>query len=122
MPRPFERRQETCIREAMNRSIIVWAAASLGASAVPAGDLANGRAKSAQCVACHGLEGIAPNPTFPHLAGQNAAYVQMQLESFRAGERYHPLMTPVAQSLSDEDMGDLATYFSSLGALSAGSR
>ena len=103
----------------MNRAFIVWIAAAISANAAHAGDVASGRAKSAQCVACHGLEGVAPNPTFPHLAGQNAAYLQIQLESFRGGERYHALMTPVAQSLSDEDMADLATYFSSIGPLSS---
>jgi cytochrome c553 len=73
-----------------------------------------GRQKAAQCVACHGLEGLAPNPTFPHLAGQNAAYLEVQLRQFRAGERYHPLMTPVAETLSDQDIDDLSAYYSEL--------
>jgi len=77
-----------------------------------------GRQKAAQCVACHGLQGFAPNPTFPHLAGQNAAYLEVQLRQFRAGERYHPLMTPVAETLSDQDIDELAAYYSELGALS----
>jgi cytochrome c553 len=79
-----------------------------------AGMFEEGRNKAIQCVACHGADGVAPNPTFPHLAGQNAAYLAIQLERFRSGERYHPLMTPVAQSLSDADIEDLAAYYSEL--------
>ena len=74
----------------------------------------DGHRKAVQCVACHGMEGVAPNPTFPHLAGQNAAYLAIQLEWFRTGQRYHSLMTPVAQALSDQDIEDLAAYYSAL--------
>jgi cytochrome c553 len=73
-----------------------------------------GEQKAAQCVACHGIRGLAPNPTFPHLAGQNAAYLGIQLRYFRAGERYHPLMTPIAETLSDRDIDELAAYYSEL--------
>lgn len=88
-----------------------WPAAAL------ASDAERGHAKSAVCVACHGPIGISPNPLFPHIAGQQAAYLEMQLEHFRSGERYHPLMTPIAQTLSTQDISDLATYFSSIGPL-----
>ena len=80
----------------------------------PAGDAERGRARAVQCVACHGASGIAQNPTFPHLAGQHAAYLAAQLERFRSGAREHPLMTPIAMSLSDEEIGDLAVYFASI--------
>jgi len=85
-----------------------------GASLAAADRVEDGRLKAVQCVACHGMGGVAPNPTFPHLAGQNAAYLAIQLERFRTGERYHPLMTPVAQALSDRDIEDLAAYYSEL--------
>lgn len=71
-------------------------------------------APSARCVACHGVTGIAQNPTFPHLAGQNAAYLELQLERFRNGQRYDPLMTPIAQSLTAEELPALARYFEAL--------
>lgn len=89
----------------------------LGGAPASAGDPAAGARKSGQCVACHGEAGVSTNPLFPHLAGQRAGYLQLQLEAFRTGERYHPLMTPVAQALTVEDMSDLATYFSSVGPL-----
>src|SRR5690606_3484501 len=103
----------------------MFGAATLLAAAVYSGgpaaqveDLAaEGRTKSLQCVACHGPVGVSPNPMFPHLAGQNASYLEIQLQRFKSGERSHPLMTPIAQSLSREDIIALATYFSRIGPL-----
>lgn len=82
-------------------------------------DVRRGHIKSMQCVACHGVAGISSNPMIPHLAGQNAFYLEKQLEHFKTGERYNPLMTPVAASLSRQDIVDLVTYFSSIGPLAA---
>ena len=79
-----------------------------------ANPLERGKAKAAQCAACHGPGGIAANPMFPNLAGQNEIYLQMQLDKFRSGDRDHPLMSPVAETLTPEDIADLAAYFSSL--------
>lgn len=104
---------------------ILSAAASvivLLGSEAPAQDLARGQEKAARCAACHGPSGVAPNPTFPHLAGQNASYLEMQLQNFRSGERYHPLMTPIAEELSREDINDLAAFFSSIGPLAGTAR
>lgn len=97
-------------------------AALLAAAAAPAQDAARGEAKSAECIACHGPMGISSNPTFPNLAGQHAAYIQLQLENFQTGERYHPLMTPIADSLTQQDINDLAEYYSRIGATAAESR
>jgi len=83
-------------------------------STAAAGRVEDGQSKAIQCVACHGTDGVAPNPTFPHLAGQNAAYLEIQLRHFRSGRRYDPVMTPVAQALSDQDIDDLAAYYSEL--------
>ncbi|MEX2497017.1 MAG: cytochrome c [Woeseia sp.] len=91
--------------------------ALLGSVQVLAQDVERGQARSAECVACHGPAGISSNPMFPHLAGQNATYLELQLKKFQTGERYHPLMTPVAESLSPQDVQDLAVYFSSIGPL-----
>lgn len=104
----------------MANRIVISAGAVLALSwsaGATAQELSAGQAKSADCVACHGVRGVSPNPMFPHLAGQNAAYLELQLEHFRSGKRYHPLMTPIAESLSPADMRDLAQYFSSIGPL-----
>lgn len=71
-----------------------------------------GAQKADRCVACHGVIGVAENTSFPDLAGQNAGYLALQLERFRSGERYHPLMAPIAQELTDQDIDDLSVYFS----------
>lgn len=74
----------------------------------------HGRAKSLQCASCHGLEGVSRSPNIPILAGQKALYLRKQLHHFREGTRYHAMMTPVARALSDDDIDDLAAYFSEI--------
>ena len=75
------------------------------------GKAANGEAKSALCSACHGPNGNSVNPEWPRLAGQNAVYIAEQLRLFKAGVRDNPVMKPLAASLSDQDINDLAVYY-----------
>jgi cytochrome c553 len=82
------------------------------------GSIEDGATKSAVCTACHGPMGNSTNPQWPSLAGQNAAYIVGQLKLFHASERVgkagdaNPLtMMPMAQTLSDQDMEDVAAYF-----------
>jgi cytochrome c553 len=85
----------------------------LGASAaLAAGSAEKGESKATACVACHGAQGNSANPEWPVLAGQHAQYIHKQLQAFKSGARKNPLMTPMAMSLSDEDMADLGAYFS----------
>jgi cytochrome c553 len=79
-----------------------------------AGDPAAGKAKSMTCQACHGTEGISPNELWPNLAGQKEAYLIKSIKGFRDGSRTEPLMAPMVAPLSDEDIEDLAAFFSSL--------
>jgi cytochrome c553 len=78
-----------------------------------AGSVEAGQAKSATCMACHGMDGNSANPEWPSLAGQHSSYILKQLKHFKAGERQNPLMSPMAMILADQDMEDLAAYFSS---------
>jgi cytochrome c553 len=89
--------------------------AALGwtSSALAAGSKEAGQAKAATCSACHGMDGNSLNPEWPNLAGQGEAYIVRQLQAFKAGQRQNVLMSPMAAILSDEDMADLAAYFSS---------
>jgi cytochrome c553 len=76
-----------------------------------------GFGKAALCASCHGPAGISPVPTYPNLAGQNELYLAYALRRYRSGEREGEqagMMFTVAQALSDEDIEDLAAYFSSL--------
>ncbi|MGL5286073.1 Cytochrome c553 [Aeromonas sp. RU39B] len=87
--------------------------ALLGLPAVAA-DAANGQAKSVVCTACHGAQGKAVIPGYPHLAGQNAQYMVKQLKAFRDGQRQDPVMAPMTKALSDADIDDLAAWYASL--------
>jgi cytochrome c553 len=77
------------------------------------GNAEAGQARSATCAACHGVDGNSVNPQWPSLAGQDAGYIARQLRAFKSGERENPLMSPQAMGLSDQDVEDLAAYFSS---------
>jgi cytochrome c553 len=57
------------------------------------------------------MDGNSLSPEWPNLAGQHSAYIERQLQAFKAGERKNDLMAPMAMILSDEDMADLAAYY-----------
>lgn len=78
-----------------------------------AGDAAAGKAKSAVCAACHGANGVSAAPIWPNLAGQKEAYLAKQIKAFKEGTRQDPSMAPMVANLSDQDIEDLAAYFSS---------
>jgi cytochrome c553 len=75
------------------------------------GSIQDGATKSAVCASCHGPNGNSTNPEWPRLAGQSAVYIAEQLRLFRAGTRNNPIMKPLAGSLSDKDISDLAVYY-----------
>lgn len=83
------------------------------ASAMSSGDINAGKEKSAMCASCHGADGNSTDPQFPRLAGQHANYLARALMDYRAGTRKNPIMAGFAGGLSDEDIDNLATYFSS---------
>lgn len=88
------------------------AALGMGKAALAEGSVEAGQQKSAVCAACHGPDGNSFNPEWPSLAGQHAPYLATQLEAFREGRRENPLMSPMAMGLSDEDILDLAAFYS----------
>ncbi|WP_309265840.1 c-type cytochrome [Aeromonas salmonicida] len=79
-----------------------------------AADIEAGKAKAAVCAACHGVEGKALIPNYPHLAGQNQAYLVKQLKAFKDGSRQEPLMVPFMAPLTEADMENLAAFYASL--------
>jgi len=86
---------------------------AIGTVSAVEGDAEAGKAKAAVCGACHGATGVNPNPTYPDLAGQHAAYIAKQLADFKSGARTDMMMAPMAANLSEQDMADLAAYYSS---------
>jgi cytochrome c553 len=69
--------------------------------------------KAALCAACHGPGGNSTNPAIPSLARQPKQFITTQLIMLRLGNRKDPQMSPIAGGLSDVDMDDFGTYFSS---------
>lgn len=80
------------------------------------GDAAAGKNKTAMCAGCHGIAGFktAYPETYhvPKLGGQNAGYIVSALKAYKAGDRQHPTMKAIAATLTDQDMADLAAYYS----------
>ena len=79
-----------------------------------AADAAAGKTKAQTCAVCHGLDGIGKNPDVPNLAAESPIYIAMQLKAYRDGQRQHPQMSIMAKNLSDEDIANLAAWYSSL--------
>ncbi|MDQ8033643.1 c-type cytochrome [Bordetella genomosp. 1] len=87
-------------------------------AAATAGSAENARDKVSMCIGCHGIPGY--KASFPELyhvpmiAGQNAKYIEAALTEYKKGSRSHPTMDAIAGSLSDQDIADLAAYYSNL--------
>jgi len=79
-----------------------------------AGDVVAGKQRAAACTSCHGAEGISPNDTWPNLAGQHAAYLARILGAYKSGDQTDVMMSPMAKTLSDADVPNLAAYYASL--------
>ena len=102
-------------------SILAIAASCFVASPTLAADAGKpdaSRAKVAMCIGCHGIAGYrASFPevySVPMIAGQNDKYIQAALHAYAKGDRSHPTMNAIASSLSDQDIADLAAYYSKL--------
>jgi len=98
----------------MNK-VLVSLLLTLGLTGVAqaAGDAEAGQGKVAVCGACHGADGNSPAPNFPKLAGQGERYLLKQLHDIKSGDRPVVEMTGMLDNLSDQDMADIAAYFSS---------
>ena len=98
------------------RILIAFILAAATVASLPAhagGDPAKGKDKAAVCGACHGPDGNSPTPDFPRLAGQQEDYLVKALQDYKAGKRKNPIMAAQVESLSKEDIADVAAWFSS---------
>jgi len=82
-------------------------------SANAAGDVQAGKAKAVACAGCHGAngQGAAPNP---RLAGLKEDKLIKDLKDYKSGKRDNAVMKAITNSLSDQDIANLAAYFASL--------
>ena len=76
------------------------------------GNISSGKEKAAACVSCHGDNGNSLVSSFPKLAQQHSSYLIKQLQAFKNGTRKNPMMSSIAMGLTDEDMVDIAAYYS----------
>ncbi len=94
--------------------------ASFWAAPVFAADLNAGEKKAATCLGCHGPKGKSSNAQWPNLAAQQSTYLINQMNAFKSGTRSNPMMQSMAANLSNDDIDNLAAYFSSQPPVSAG--
>jgi cytochrome c553 len=86
----------------------------ISASAQASGNPSRGQQLASQvCASCHGVDGnMALADDYPILAGQHRDYLVVALKAYRSGDRDHAVMSSFAQNLSDQDIEDLAAWFS----------
>ena len=93
-------------------SVLSYATLANANEAKATGDAEKGRALSAPCAACHGVDGNSTNPEWPKLAGQNESYLVKQLMEYRSDKRKNASMNAMAKGIkSDQDVLDIAAYF-----------
>ena len=100
--------------------IVTLFSTALGVTSVQAfeGDPRSGRIKAETCLGCHAIPSYTNTyPTYhvPKVGGQNEAYIISALLAYRSGTRTHETMQGNAESLSDQDIADIAAFFSSAG-------
>ena len=98
----------------MKKTLLILAGVALGFSPLlhAKGNYGAGKAKSTTCAGCHGVDGVSSVSSFPKLAGQHRDYLYHSLKDYKSGKRKNPIMAGQVANLSDQDMADLAAYFS----------
>ena len=103
----------------MTRTLTLLLALAGVFSTAQAQDAQRGATKVQMCIGCHGIVGYqADFPQVykvPKIAGQDAKYIVAALTAYRSGDRKFPTMRSVAAPLTDEDIADIAAYYSHLG-------
>lgn len=103
----------------LSHSVVVTATQIQRADAALIAQSGNARGAPA-CISCHIVRGEgSPDSGFPHLEGLNGDYLLNQLNAFASGQRAHPMMTPIAQTLTVEERRGLAQYYGAMKALAS---
>lgn len=87
--------------------------AGAASQVLAAGNANEGQAKTAICATCHGADGNSATPNFPKLAGQGERYLVKQISDIKAGLRPVVEMTGMTDALSEQDIADIAAFYSS---------
>jgi len=94
------------------RRLVLLVSLALAAAPALAGSADAGKQKSTVCAACHGADGNSAVADFPRLAGQQPDYLVKALKDYKSGARKNAIMAPQAANLTDQDIADLAAYYS----------
>lgn len=94
-------------------ALILGVSALIAFKPVIAADIEAGKAKTAVCAGCHGVDGNSAAAIWPKLAGQHASYTAKQLHDFKSGKRTDPTMQGMSAALSDDDIANIAAYYAS---------
>lgn len=96
--------------------IVLAGAGHIAVAAEIVGDAKAAASKVSMCIGCHGIPGYkASFPEVYHvpmLGGQSEKYIANALHAYKKGERNNPTMHGIAASLSDQDIADVAAYYS----------
>lgn len=102
------------MRQALPASLLALAlSVASGSAAAVEGNAEEGRVKAYTCAGCHGIEGYRnayPSYRVPKIYGQHYDYLVAALNAYRSGERSHPTMRAQGESLTDQDIADLARF------------
>eukprot|EP01036_Dinobryon_divergens_P039510 gene39510-52089_t len=113
----------TSLLSTITRTLVTAATLCAAAFSVHAqgatGDAAAGQKKAAMCIGCHGIPGYQNSfpeiHKVPMISGQSGAYIVSALNAYKKGDRKHPTMRAIADTLTEQDIADLAAYYSQLG-------
>lgn len=89
--------------------------AASGSAQAAGGNPQEGRWKAETCMGCHAIptyKNVYPTYYVPKLAGQHETYLVSALKEYRAHNRSHRTMQANVANLTDEDIADIAAYFS----------
>ena len=97
-------------------SSVVFAQSQAPATSPAKGDAKRAASKVSMCIGCHAIPGYKTAfpvvYSVPKIGGQSEAYLAAALRAYNKVERTHPSMRAIAASLSEEDILDLAAYYS----------
>jgi cytochrome c553 len=110
---PLERIEGTGMKQIVKNALVLLLLVAAPLSLHAKGDAAAGQKKAQVCEACHGPTGMSVDPIYPNLAGQHKDYIEQALKDYRAGKRTNAIMAGFASNLSNQDIEDLAAWFSS---------
>jgi cytochrome c553 len=116
VPRSLQHKIKRLLVAAAVPAIAALMCSQASAQGAPVGDAAKGAQKNLQCSGCHGIDGwrtaFPEVYRVPRIGGQHEAYLVKALQQYKSGDRSHPSMRAIANGLSEQDMADLAAYYS----------